>query len=141
MSIEVGVLVGINHHPLFWHEPADASAVQLPDSQSLWHHIWQAHQAKQLLGFAHSHPGAGVPHPSHEDITTFAAIEAALGRALLWWITSADCLVVIRRSNMDSIRMREVYAITSMEARNEPGWTTELRRRSVVSEWPGRTRP
>jgi len=39
--------------------------------------------------------------PSVEDITTFDAVERALGKRLRWWICSADCLVEYHRCNPD----------------------------------------
>jgi hypothetical protein len=88
MSIEVGVLVGVDGRPRYWHTPKGASAVELPDSPTLWDAIWQ--HRKVLHGFAHTHPGHGVPSPSGTDLTTFAAIEAALGTRLTWWILTQD---------------------------------------------------
>ena len=41
-----------------------------------------------LAGVAHSHPGGGIPTPSWEDLTTFAAVEDGLGQRLVWWIVS-----------------------------------------------------
>lgn len=93
MSVEAGVLVAKDGSPIFWHLPVDRSAGYLPDSQDLWEVIWA--NRDNVLGFAHSHPGSGLPGPSMEDLTTFAAVEAALGRRLIWWITSADQLVEI----------------------------------------------
>lgn len=91
MSIEAGVLVDLACEPIYWHLPLDRSGGALPDSRPLWDVIWE--NRERLLGFAHSHPGSGIPGPSHEDVTTFAAVEAALGKRLVWWITSADSFV------------------------------------------------
>lgn len=94
MFVEAGVLVDVKGRPIYWHTPAARTAVSLPDSQVLWEAIWA--NREQLAGFAHTHPGAGLPSPSHEDITTFAAVDSALGKRVEWWISSADtvCLVV-----------------------------------------------
>jgi len=91
MSIEAGVLVDLDCEPIHWHLPRDRNTGALPDSRQLWDIIWE--NRERVLGFAHSHPGSGLPGPSHEDVTTFAAIEAALGKRLVWWITSADNFV------------------------------------------------
>lgn len=91
MSIEAGVLVDLDCEPIHWHLPAGRHGGALPDSRELWDIIWA--NRDRLLGFAHSHPGSGTPGPSHEDLTTFAAIEAALGKRLVWWITSQDTFV------------------------------------------------
>lgn len=92
MSMEAGVVVGIDHKPIYWHVPLDRTAGSLPDSRKLWDVYWE--NRDHLLGFAHSHPGHGVPGPSHTDITTFVAIEKALGRSLTWWIISEDHVVI-----------------------------------------------
>lgn len=92
MSIEAGVLVDRMCRPIYWHTPDDRNSGALPDSRNLWEIIWQ--HRNSLGGFAHSHPGRGVPRPSHTDITTFAAIDTGLGRNLHWWIASADHLVM-----------------------------------------------
>lgn len=74
------------HSPLF-------SSVFIPDSRNLWEIIWE--NREKVAGIAHSHPGTGIPFPSREDLTTFAALEAGLGKRLNWWITSkSDCILV-----------------------------------------------
>ena len=95
MSIETGVLVGLDNKPIYWHLPEGRSAVYLPDSQDLWSEIWD--NRDQVLGFAHSHPGSGIPSPSSIDIETFDSIEKALGRSLLWWICSETDIIVCRK--------------------------------------------
>ena len=88
MSIEAGVLVDLDCEPIHWHSPHDRNTGALPDSRQLWDIIWE--NRARGMGFAHSHPGSGFPSPSMEDLTTFAAIEAALGKRLVWWIVSED---------------------------------------------------
>lgn len=90
--MEAGVLIASDGTPVHWHLPDGRSSGYLPDSRSLWDAIWE--NRERVLGFAHSHPGFGPPAPSHEDITTFSAVERALGRRLRWWIVSGDCLAV-----------------------------------------------
>ena len=110
MSMEVGVLVDINGDPIHWHRPPGSSGASLPDSRDLWDVIWE--NRADVLGFAHSHPGGGEPGPSHTDITTFRAVEKALGRRLIWWITSSTHLVVCQWRR---------------RSRKEPGtWVPEL---------------
>jgi len=43
---------------------------------------------ENLGGIAHTHPWHGDSWPSGTDITTFAAVEAALGRRLVWPIVT-----------------------------------------------------
>lgn len=95
MSIETGVLVGIDLNPLHWHLPPGRHVAALPDSRELWEVIWE--NRNQVLGFAHSHPGSGVPGPSWTDITTFVAVEKALGRQIVWWICSDTNIVACRQ--------------------------------------------
>ena len=93
MSIETGVVVSLQGEPIHWHLPPGRSAGYLPDSRDLWDVLWE--NRTNLLGFAHSHPGRGDwPYPSHEDLTTFSAVEAGLGQRLLWWIMSESSVVV-----------------------------------------------
>lgn len=98
MTIEAGVVLDNNNKPLHWHLPPGRSVGGLPDSRDLWEVIWE--NRDNLSGIAHSHPGTGKPGPSHTDVTTFAAVEAALGRRLDWWIVSAGdgALVLLRHA-------------------------------------------
>ena len=90
--MEVGALIAKDGSVIHWHLPPNRTSVALPDSRDLWGVIWE--NRDRVQGFAHSHPGGGVPGPSHTDITTFAAVEAGLGKRLEWWITSKDSLAV-----------------------------------------------
>ena len=122
--IEAGVVVDKSGQPMFWHLPPGRSAGSLPDSRPLWDVIWEAFNADTLLGFAHSHPGSAVPGPSYSDVTTFAAVEAALGKRLDWWITSSDHVVLLRWSGPDKISYRATIVTEA------PSWAAELRRLS-----------
>jgi hypothetical protein len=86
--MEAGVLLDIEGKPIHWHVPEGRTAASLPDSRVLWQIIWW--NRKRVGGFAHTHPGKGVPGPSYTDVTTFSAIEIGLGRPLLWPILSED---------------------------------------------------
>lgn len=125
---EVGVVLcwapGVHGHeerPYYWHQPTGRTGGSLPDSRALWDVLWA--QRYYLSGVAHSHPGRGQPGPSTEDLTTFAAVEAALGRRLLWWIVSEDQAVVL-------LWIKDHYH--SVPLPDEPEWITELRRRSYA---------
>ena len=74
-----------------WHEPPGRTGGSIPDTRDLWDILWENRQL--VVGFAHSHPGLGIPQPSYTDLTTFYAVETGLGRPIAWWITSADTLV------------------------------------------------
>jgi len=67
---------------IYWHEPEGRSSGSLPDSEDLWDFLWN--NRDRLGGVAHTHPWNGAAGPSQTDVTTFAAIEKALGRQLLW---------------------------------------------------------
>jgi len=121
--MEVGVLVDKLGRPIYWHEPQGSSSVYLPDSRDLWDMIWE--NREDVSGFAHSHPGRGMPMPSHEDLTTFEAVEAALGRRLTWWITSENQLT--RLEWYEDQYNLEVWG-------SAPSWLDELRKRSYRRE-------
>lgn len=116
MSIETGVLISLDGQPIHWHLPPGRSCGYLPDSRDLWNIIWDNRNI--LDGFAHSHPGFGIPTSSDEDVTTFAAIESALGRNLKWWITSANNTILL-------IRIGDNYQPDFVT--QEPNWIRKLR--------------
>ena len=119
MTIETGVLVDWDCHPIHWHLPVDRSAVHLADSRDLWDVIWE--RRAEVLGFAHSHPGMGIPAPSMEDLTTFSAVELALGRRLVWWITSGDEFIEISWTGPNKLSYR------SGPKMYDPEWLGKLR--------------
>lgn len=119
MSLEAGVLIDENNDAIYWHTPPDRSVGYLPDSRPLWDVIWASR--KNLSGFAHSHPGKGLPWPSNEDLSTFKAVESALGRSLSWYITSEDTCIVVRSTGTDF----SSYYITQVQVGHL--WLPELR--------------
>ena len=123
--MEAGVVIDINGKPLYWHLPNERTVVSLPDSATLWDIFWT--NQDKIAGFAHSHPGSGVPGPSHEDVTTFAPVEAALGKRYDWWITSTDRLIVARWKGPH----RLTYESTVLE--DKPPWLEELREFSIAT--------
>lgn len=86
--MEAAVVLGRDWRPIHFHTPAGRTGGSLPDSHDLWSVIWN--NRSHLLGIAHSHPGHGVPGPSHTDVTTFSAVERALGVRLIWPIITLD---------------------------------------------------
>jgi len=133
--IEAGVVIDLNEEPLHWHLPPGRSGGSLPDSRNLWDVLWE--NRERIAGFAHSHPGSGVPGPSHTDVTTFAAIEAGLGKRLSWWITSSDRVVVLQWAGLGipgaAVPDRHRYRSMELKPDEEPSWVVELRRLST--EW------
>lgn len=88
MSIETGVVINKRDEAIHWHLPPGRSAGSIPDSRNLWEVLLA--NRDNLYGFAHSHPGSGPVSPSHEDVTTFSAVERGLGLRLVWPIASSD---------------------------------------------------
>jgi hypothetical protein len=86
--METAVVLDRNWRPIHFHTPAGRTGGSLPDSHDLWEVLWT--NRRNLLGVAHSHPGGGVPGPSHTDVTTFSAIERGLGVRLVWPIVTVD---------------------------------------------------
>lgn len=84
--IEVGVVLGLNHEVLRWHQPPGASSGHLPDSRELW--LFFAENRDRIIGFAHLHPWNGEAWPSPMDLSTFAAIELGLDKRLEWWVAT-----------------------------------------------------
>ena len=143
--MEVGVVVDRGGQALYWHLPPGRCHTGLPDSRALWEVLWE--RRTELGGFAHSHPGRGEPCPSALDRSTFAAIEAALGRRLDWWITSEDTLGLFRFDEQLGAHAAVGFgpviggvnpsagAIASLYAfEGEPSWLSALRRRSTEEE-------
>lgn len=118
MSIEAALVVGVDYEPLFWHLPQQRSAVHLPDSRDLWTVIWE--NRANLLGIAHTHPGSGPTSPSHEDVTTFDAVEKALDKRLCWWILTSDFIGLWMRSPL-------LGRFTRYDMGPEPIWAYRLR--------------
>ena len=121
---EAAVVVDKQGRPLHWHIPTNRTGVALPDSRPLWDVLWEHREA--LGGVAHSHPGSGIPGPSHEDVTTFEAVEKGLGRRLDWWISSSNHLVLVRWVGPGPFNYRVEELVT-----NEPLWLGRLRKESV----------
>jgi hypothetical protein len=59
-----------------------SSAGSVSDSRRLWDEIWENREI--VGGVAHTHPWVGPTQPSDMDVTTFKAVEAGLGKRLLW---------------------------------------------------------
>jgi hypothetical protein len=125
--MEAGVVLDRVGRPLYWHLPEGRTWGSLPDCHLLWDILWRSRHG--ISGFAHSHPGRGLPAPSSEDLTTFAAIEAALGARLDWWITSETHLVLARWVGPGE------HAYRTCTMTEEPAWAAPLRAVSRGSSW------
>lgn len=127
--IEAAVVIDVLDKPIYWHLPPGRGAAAIPDSSVLWKVLWE--NRNHLKGVAHSHPGRGCPSPSGTDLTTFAAVESALGRRLDWWIASEDQIVLLRDSRGPSELTPNYW---SMTVDPEPEWVNTLRTLSQYKE-------
>ena len=80
--IETAMVFARDGHPIFWLCPNGCTSGSVPDSSNMWHRIWDSRDV--IGGVAHTHPWVGPTDASHTDVTTFAAIEAGLGKRLYW---------------------------------------------------------
>lgn len=93
--METALVFDLHGKTIHWHEPRGRSGGSLPDSRDLWDVLWE--NRDRLGGVAHTHPWDGPASPSGTDITTFDAVERALGKQLLWLVvTFTDVLGVVR---------------------------------------------
>jgi hypothetical protein len=120
---EAEVLLGPNNSVIHWHTPNDRNGGALPDSRNLWDVIWE--NRDKVTGFAHTHPGSGSPGPSYTDTTTFAAIEAALGKHLNWPILSSDSQVLCLFDNEKGTYSRHIITVELIP--NNWDWMDKLR--------------
>ncbi len=125
MSIEAALVIWKDGTSVL-HEPDGRSSVRIPDTQSLWDLLFE--NRDRLEGVAHTHPGNGYPQPSHEDLTTFAAVEKGLGIRTNWWILSRDSSVLVRWSD----RLSAYEAVQFMHPEEDEPWADGLRRASYL---------
>jgi len=93
--MEVALVFDTNGNTICFHDPKGCTGGSIPDSRDLWEVIWE--NRERLGGVAHTHPWDGPAFPSHTDVTTFEAIERALGKSLLWpVVTFTDVTCVVR---------------------------------------------
>ena len=117
--IEVAVVIDLKGAPIYWHLPEGRTGGSIPDSRNLWQILWE--NRDKISAVAHSHPGRGNPGPSVTDITTFTAIEAALGKRFVWYICSEDGF---------SYSHAKGNGYLTLPYYHEPAWLPELRRLS-----------
>lgn len=125
--MEAAVVLDRDWHPIHFHAPAGRTGGSLPDSRDLWSVLWE-HRAR-LLGVAHSHPGGGVPSPSFTDVTTFSAVERALGVRLVWPIVTIDAVRAFTWRGSDSLSYGEWG--TEITSNMRQSWMDELLRLSI----------
>lgn len=122
--LEAGVVLNSNFEPIYWHLPVGRSSVYLPDSRDLWEVFWE--NRNNLSGFGHSHPNSGPTLPSWEDITTFSALDLALGRKLNYWIISTDQVCLFKHFGPDKYN----YKIVEQDEDTNHVWLEQLRKYS-----------
>ena len=83
MTHEVAMVFDKNGQALYW---LNGTGAYVNDSRSLWDVLWE--HRENLGGVAHTHPWDGPTGPSGTDMTTWAAIEAGLGKRLMWPIVT-----------------------------------------------------
>ena len=120
---ETAAVIGRHEEVLYWHAPLCCTMVAIPDTRTLWEVLWR--HRDEILGVAHTHPGSGQPRPSQEDLTTFAACEAGLGRRLQWWILTAD------QARCFAWKGPEKLNYSGISAQLAP-WMEQLRHRSTT---------
>lgn len=119
MSIETGVIFDYDMKPIYWHLPFDRSAGHIGDSRDLF--LIMMENKGRIYGFAHSHPGSGLPSPSWTDLTTFSAVERGLGKRLVWPIVTKDRLRNFFWQGPDEFDYKDVFIDAKFY------WLSELR--------------
>ncbi len=110
---EEAVVIDIEGHAIHWHCPRGVSGGAIPDSRELWDVLWD--NRSSVAGVAHTHPFDGPAYPSLTDLTTFEAVEAGLGRRLVWWIVTFTEVGVFRRGE-DGDVIKTVLSVDSAVA-------------------------
>ena len=127
---EIIVVFDRDGKAIHWHDPTDASATHVPDSDDLFDFIWE--NRKQFGGFAHIHPWADHAAPSPMDITTFYSWILGLSkkRTYLWPIvTLTDMCIVVWDHNAGKFFVTDADAYPAEFLENCQEWVDELRRR------------
>jgi hypothetical protein len=132
--MEAGVLLGVDNQAIHWHTPNDRSGGSLPDSSDLWQIIWENRAI--VTGFAHTHPGSGVPGPSYTDVTTFKAVESALGKQLNWFILSSDKQVLCLFDNERGELLQGIISVElHVDNTTKMTWMSRLRELSEYTKY------
>lgn len=125
--IETGVVLDKNGEVLFWHEPAGRTAGSIPDDPDLWTRIWNARDV--IGGHAHTHPWEGQALPSQEDLSTYHAIERALGRSLKWYVVTMND---VARVIIETHPTYKGFIGWTAFMVDTPAWVPQLRAKSTL---------
>lgn len=112
---EVCFLIG-EDDTVLWAD-VSTSPVALPDTRARWEQIWRRRHA--IVEIAHTHPLGGL-HFSDEDLTTMAALDAALGRRLRYAVVTPTAM--LRRDGDDDVHVDD-----------EPWWAETIRAASGIT--------
>ena len=80
---EVCFLIG-RGDTILWADASDSPSA-LPDSRARWEAIWRHRDELEVI--AHSHP-MGPAAFSAEDVSTMEALDAALGKSMLYMVVA-----------------------------------------------------
>ena len=122
MLREVCFLLG-EDDAVLWSD-ASQSPTALPDSRARWEAIWS--RRERIVEIAHTHPLGGVKF-SHEDETTMAALDVALGRKLRYAVITPDTM--LRRTPGEGDEQP-----TDLIVEAEPWWTALIRSASGLAQ-------
>ena len=129
---EVALVFDYSGRPIHWVD--GASGVVIPDSKSLWDVIWK--NKAVIGGVAHTHPWRGETQPSGTDLSTFSAIDRALGRHLNWPIITLTHDQYFRYCSDESAYL-ELFCPVELRYGQWENNIVELRRRSHEGEEHG----
>jgi hypothetical protein len=132
--VEMAMVFTRGGHPLFWLGPKGCTNGSVPDSSILWDRIWRDRHV--IGGVAHTHPWLGITSPSHTDITTFAAIEAGLGKRLYWPIVTMTHVEFFQYSNYEG-EPGEYERVLDVNFRDAEHWHDVVRTLRQLSRTGG----
>lgn len=135
--IETALVFDKDGKTIHWHEPPGRNGGALPDSRDLWDVLWE--NRDRLGGVAHTHPWEGPTSPSQTDLTTFDAVERALGRQLLWPVVSFTHILYVVRNPLYGTEANITHRWTAMDPKYltfEIEGIVELRRKSGLKTNP-----
>ncbi|MBL4683317.1 MAG: Mov34/MPN/PAD-1 family protein [Nannocystaceae bacterium] len=113
---------------VLWSDASD-SPVALPDTRSRWQAIWS--RRDDIVEIAHTHPLGGA-HFSHQDETTMAALNTALGRSLIYSVVTPDSMLRRTQNAEDCDDTTDAIVV------DEPWWTALIRVASGIESSTGK---
>jgi hypothetical protein len=118
-----GALIDTSNRVLYWLKPL---TLAWTENKPFWDTFWK--NRDRVIGFAYTQTGHTIcPFPSYDQITMFAAAEAAIEKRLQWWIVDESACSLARwdgRYRLDYFTMR-VF---------DPIWVGALREKSGIGK-------